>query len=77
MVSILELPEYHPIVQMLWDKSRMAAKGMEEEESSNWGFMEQGPTAATTPNHLGGTKIDGYQQDFLGTKIEEATSMSI
>ena len=50
---------------------------MEEEESSNWGFMEQGPTAATTPNHLGGTKIDGYQQDFLGTKIEEATSMSI
>ncbi len=26
------LPEYHPIVQMLWDKSRTAAKQMEGEE---------------------------------------------
>jgi len=72
-----ELPEYHPIVQMLWDKSRMAAKGMEEEQNSLHEFLAPEPIGKTVAHPLGKNKNDGQELASLETKIEEGTSMSI
>ena len=74
---MLELPEYHPIVQMLWDKSRLAAKGMEEEQSSHRRVLVPDRTTPTTADDLDKKAKEEREQELLETMTDEKTSGSI
>ena len=65
----LDLPEYHPIVQMLWERSRVAAKMMEGEEISLIDKFRQvetkeiEPSATQASYHTDDTQDESSEQD--------------